>query len=165
MSPALLSRRGFARDGPCLSHPSSFICESACGLPRGLQVAQVLRAAWVCEQLVVLDEELSSLDRRYRPAGELLALEGGEVGVRTELARVDHALEGRVDDGQVGVSADADRALLRIHPEDLRRALGDALRQALQRYATLMVAVVEHRRQVRADGGQADAGAVQSLLR
>ena len=97
--------------------------QRVCGLQflAELRALDELAAARLGEQLVALDDHVAAQQDDLRRAVHLGALE--DVDVRGGVVRLgrDGGAPLGVEDDDVGVAADRDRPLLRIHPEELRR--------------------------------------------
>src|SRR6476660_1518961 len=84
-------------------------------------------------ELAVPDDDRAARQDDVGPALDRAALVARVVDVHVVGLRADHAGRVRVVDDEIGVRADRDRALLRIHPEELRRRRRDDLDPALPR--------------------------------
>src|ERR1044071_283254 len=85
---------------------------------------QELTVAERGREIAVLDDNLAAQDRRARPGGDLVALPGRVVGL-VQIRGADRAAGARVEQHDIGVGADRERALARVKSHDLCRVRGD----------------------------------------
>src|SRR6185436_17974240 len=115
--------------------------------------AQVAAVALRADDLVVVHHGDAAHDGAHRPALQLPAVVKAVVGIGLELLPLHLAHLVQVDEREIGVSADRDAALGRTEVEDARRAGGDDVADALERQASLVIALREQHRQDRGDAG------------
>src|SRR5262245_3666538 len=85
------------------------------------------------QQLAVGHHYLPSQDHRRRPALDLPALPG-RIVPDVQVGHAQRLLDGRIDDGDVGVAANGDGALLRIEAQQLGGVGGGDGRVILERH-------------------------------
>src|SRR6266851_8837922 len=106
------SSAGIRRDGAC--------CARALRRRRPA-ATQPLAAPWLRQHLAVLEQDVAAADGKARPAADLPPVVGRVAGPGPHGASVDRAPQLRVEDEQVGVAPDCDRAFARIEPEQAGR--------------------------------------------
>src|SRR5687768_13896956 len=121
--------------------PCYWSCRGA-GSP--LQEVALARAALV---LVVLDDHFAARQHRFRQPLDLHALKEAVVAVHVVRLRAERPLALVVEDDDVGVGADGDRALLREHAEHLRRRRRRQVDELVEREPALDDAAVVYERQ------------------
>ena len=87
----------------------------------GLAAAQHLARTLIADDFALLVDHAPPRDRRDRPSGDVKAFPGRVVGAVVQIGLPDRLPELRVPQHDVGIEADADRALARIEPVDAWR--------------------------------------------
>src|SRR6185295_9380978 len=132
-----------------------------CGRSR---LARQVAAIGLADDLAVARDDLAGLDRRDRPALERLAFEWREVRHALQVFRAHHLFHLEVDDDEVSIGADRDRALLRVDAIDAGRRAGRALDQDFKRHAA-QAAIVQQCGQVGAERRQTRPRAMEAGFR
>src|ERR1022692_3790624 len=83
----------------------------------GGSLAQQPAAARLGNDLAIRQNDVTAADREARPPVNLAAVVDRVVRVRLHRAAVDRAAQLRIEDHEVRVAADGDRALPRVEPE------------------------------------------------
>ena len=104
------------------------------GASRSLNAARLMNCPWpgLARELVAVDDHRAADDHRLGNAGHLDALEQVVVARRVVGLDRDRLLLRGVEDDDVGVAADRDRALARIEAEQLRRVGREQLHHPVQ---------------------------------